>query len=94
MLRDVPLVLFSKSARNSHLEALADTGCAALGLDWTISLGENARTRRLAWRCRATSTGVLLASPAAIRAAVKKALDSSGPRRATFSTSATASRRT
>ena len=41
--RDVPLILFSKGA-NSHLEALADTGCAALGLDWTISLGD-ARAR-------------------------------------------------
>jgi uroporphyrinogen decarboxylase len=77
--RDVPLVLFSKGA-NSHLEALADTGCAALGLDWTISLGE-ARARvgsRVALQGN-VDPGVLLASPAAIRAEVKKALDSFGP---------------
>jgi uroporphyrinogen decarboxylase len=77
--RDVPLILFSKGA-NSHLEALADTGCAALGLDWTISLGE-ARARvgaRVALQGN-VDPGVLLASPAAIRAEVKKALDSFGP---------------
>ena len=77
--RDVPLVLFSKGA-NSHLEALADTGCAALGLDWTISLGD-ARARvgsRVALQGN-VDPGVLLASPGAIRAEVKKALDSFGP---------------
>ncbi|HEY6939932.1 uroporphyrinogen decarboxylase, partial [Dokdonella sp.] len=41
--RDVPLILFSKGA-NGHLEALADTGCDALGVDWTIDLAE-ARAR-------------------------------------------------
>jgi len=77
--RHVPLVLFSKGA-NSHLEALADSGCAALGLDWTISLGE-ARARvgsRVALQGN-VDPGVLLASPDAIRAEVKKALDSFGP---------------
>jgi uroporphyrinogen decarboxylase len=41
--RELPIILFSKGA-NSHLEALADTGCAALGVDWTIPIGE-ARAR-------------------------------------------------
>ena len=75
----VPLILFSKGA-NGHLEALADTGCAALGLDWTIALGD-ARTRvgdRVALQGN-VDPAVLLASPAAIRAEVKKALDSFGP---------------
>ncbi|HEX7342135.1 MAG TPA: uroporphyrinogen decarboxylase [Rhodanobacteraceae bacterium] len=36
--RDLPLILFSKGA-NGHLEAMADTGCAALGVDWTIDIG-------------------------------------------------------
>ena len=36
---ELPLVLFSKGA-NGHLEALAGTGCDALGLDWTIALSE------------------------------------------------------
>ncbi len=36
--RDVPVILFSKGA-GTHLEALADTGCAAVGVDWTIDIG-------------------------------------------------------
>ena len=77
--RDVPLILFSKGA-NSHLEALADTGCAALGLDWKIALGD-ARARvgdRVALQGN-LDPAVLLASPDAIRAEVKKALASFGP---------------
>ncbi|MEO8461355.1 MAG: uroporphyrinogen decarboxylase, partial [Dokdonella sp.] len=34
LTKDIPLTLFSKGA-NGHLEALADTGCDALGIDWT-----------------------------------------------------------
>ena len=77
--KDIPLILFSKGA-NSHLEALADSGCAALGLDWTISLAE-ARARvgsRVALQGN-VDPGVLLASPGAIRAEARKALDSFGP---------------
>jgi len=76
--RDVPLILFSKGA-NGHLEALADTGCAALGLDWTISLGD-ARTRvgsRVALQGN-LDPAVLHARPETIRAEVKNALDSFG----------------
>jgi uroporphyrinogen decarboxylase len=40
--RDLPIILFSKGA-NAHLEGLADTGCAALGVDWTISIGDARR---------------------------------------------------
>jgi uroporphyrinogen decarboxylase len=75
----VPLVLFSKGA-NSHLEALADTGCAALGLDWTIALGE-ARARvgeRVALQGN-LDPAVLHASPDAIRTQVGNALRSFGP---------------
>jgi len=39
----IPVVLFCKGC-NSHLEALADTGCDGLGVDWTMTLGE-ARAR-------------------------------------------------
>ena len=72
--KDIPLILFSKGA-NSHLEALADTGCDALGLDWTIGLGE-ARTRvgsRVALQGN-LDPAVLHASPEAIRAEVGRAL--------------------
>jgi uroporphyrinogen decarboxylase len=74
----LPLILFSKGA-NGHLEALADTGCAGLGLDWTISLAE-ARARvgaRVALQGN-VDPAVLLAQPGTIRAEVKRALDSFG----------------
>ena len=41
--KKIPVVLFCKGC-NSHLEALADTGCDGLGVDWTMTLGE-ARAR-------------------------------------------------
>jgi uroporphyrinogen decarboxylase len=73
--RDVPLILFSKGA-NGHLEALADTGCDALGVDWTIDLGE-ARARvgqRVALQGN-LDPAVLAASPDTIRAQARKVLD-------------------
>ena len=76
--KSIPLILFSKGA-NGHLEALADTGCAALGLDWTIALGD-ARARvgaRVALQGN-LDPAVLHASPDAIRAEVGKALASFG----------------
>ena len=39
----IPVVLFCKGC-NSHLEAIADTGCDGVGVDWTITLNE-ARSR-------------------------------------------------
>lgn len=39
----IPVILFCKGC-NGHLEALADTGCDALGVDWTLPL-EQARAR-------------------------------------------------
>ena len=38
----IPVILFSKGC-NTQLEALADTGADALGLDWTITLDEARR---------------------------------------------------
>jgi len=76
--KDIPLILFSKGA-NGHLEALADTGCAALGLDWTIGLSE-ARARvgnRVALQGN-LDPAVLHASPDAIRREVQQALASFG----------------
>lgn len=76
--REVPVILFSKGA-NSHLEALADTGCAALGLDWTISLDE--ARRRVGSRVALQGNvdpAVLHADPQTIRDEVDKALGSFG----------------
>ena len=41
----LPLILFAKGVHGAgQLEALADTGCAALGVDWTLPIAE-ARAR-------------------------------------------------
>jgi uroporphyrinogen decarboxylase len=36
---EVPVILFTKGG-GGHLETLADSGCDALGVDWTVGLGE------------------------------------------------------
>ncbi|MEO7324445.1 MAG: uroporphyrinogen decarboxylase [Dokdonella sp.] len=74
----VPLTLFSKGA-NGHLETLADSGCDALGVDWTIDIGD-ARTRvghRVALQGN-LDPSILAASPDAIRSEARKVLDSFG----------------
>ena len=76
--RDLPVILFSKGVH--QLEAMADTGCAALGLDWTIPIGE-ARVRvgdRVALQGNLDPV-VLAAKPDAIRKEVRAVLDGFGP---------------
>lgn len=78
--RNAPLILFSKGA-NASLEALADTGCAALGLDWTISM--DAARQRVGERVALQGNldpATLLAPPDVIRREVKRVLDEFGPR--------------
>jgi uroporphyrinogen decarboxylase len=77
--REVPLILFSKGA-NAHLETLAMSGCAALGVDWTISIGE--ARRRVGDRVALQGNldpATLLASPEVIRREVRRVLDDFGP---------------
>ncbi|HEX7769201.1 MAG TPA: uroporphyrinogen decarboxylase [Dokdonella sp.] len=77
--REVPLIVFSKGA-NGHLESLADTGCAALGVDWTIDIGE--ARRRVGERVALQGNldpAVLAASPDAIRTQVRAVIDAFGP---------------
>ncbi|HEX5354290.1 MAG TPA: uroporphyrinogen decarboxylase [Rhodanobacteraceae bacterium] len=77
-VRDVPLILFSKGA-NASLESLADTGCAALGVDWTITL--DAARRRVGDRVALQGNldpATLLASPDAIRREVRRVKDDFG----------------
>ncbi|HEX5121963.1 MAG TPA: uroporphyrinogen decarboxylase [Rhodanobacteraceae bacterium] len=76
--RDLPIILFSKGA-NAHLEALADTGCAGLGVDWTISIGD-ARKRvgnRVALQGNLDPVA-LAASPDAIKREVRAVVDDFG----------------
>ena len=74
----IPVVLFCKGC-NGHLEALADTGCDGLGVDWTISLAE-ARARvghRVALQGN-LDPAIMLTNPAIIETQVQKTLASFG----------------
>jgi uroporphyrinogen decarboxylase len=76
--RQVPVIVFSKGC-NTHLEALADTGCSALGLDWTISLQE--ARRRVGDRVALQGNldpAVLLCKPDVIRQQASNTLSSFG----------------
>src|SRR3546814_8408783 len=62
----VPVILFTKNG-GQHLEVMAETGCAALGLDWTTDLA-SARARvgdRVALQGN-LDPAILFASPAKI----------------------------
>jgi uroporphyrinogen decarboxylase len=77
--RKVPVILFTKGG-GQWLEAIADTGCDALGVDWTTDLS-NARARvgqRVALQGN-MDPSVLYASPERIRAEVGSVLASYGP---------------
>ncbi|SFF25704.1 uroporphyrinogen decarboxylase [Fontimonas thermophila] len=74
----VPVILFTKNG-GAHLEVMAETGCDALGLDWTTDLAA-ARARvgdRVALQGN-LDPAWLLAPPARIEAAVARVLASYG----------------
>ena len=45
----MPVILFTKGGGN-WLEAMAETGCDALGLDWTVDIGEARRRDPVGYR--------------------------------------------
>ncbi|MFN3712451.1 MAG: uroporphyrinogen decarboxylase [Alcanivoracaceae bacterium] len=72
--RPVPVILFTKNG-GLWLESMANTGCDALGLDWTINIGD--ARRRVGDRVALQGNmdpAVLYSSPATIRAEVKRIL--------------------
>jgi uroporphyrinogen decarboxylase len=76
--RELPVILFSKGA-SAHFATMAETGCAALGVDWTIDL----KDARVAVDDKVALQGnldpaVLRAHPEVIRREVRKVLDSYG----------------
>ncbi|WP_456448352.1 uroporphyrinogen decarboxylase [Thiolapillus sp.] len=76
--RKVPVVLFTKGG-GQWLEAMADTGCDALGLDWTTDIGD-ARQRvggRVALQGN-MDPSTLYASAEVIRKSVANILESYG----------------
>ena len=76
--RDVPVILFTKGGGH-WLEAIADTGCHGLGLDWTVDIG-SAKARvgdRVALQGN-MDPAVLRADPATIEREVQSILSSFG----------------
>ena len=76
--RDLPVILFSKGA-GGQLEALADTGCAGLGVDWTLDIGE--ARRRVGDRVALQGNldpAVLRASPEVVAREARAVLDAFG----------------
>ncbi|WP_333681119.1 uroporphyrinogen decarboxylase [Dyella sp.] len=76
--RDMPLILFSKGA-HAHLADMARTGCAALGVDWTVDLADarKAVDGKVALQGNLDPV-VLRANPEVIRREVRRVLDSYG----------------
>ncbi len=76
--RRVPVVLFTKGG-GGWLEEMADTGCDALGVDWTLDLGD--ARRRVGDRVALQGNmdpAVLYSSPERIRREVVTILESYG----------------
>lgn len=76
---DIPIILFTKNG-SPWLEEIADTGCAALGLDWSVGI-DDAR-RRVGERVALQGNmdpAILRTSPKAIEAEVKRILEAFGP---------------
>ncbi|MEI7036085.1 uroporphyrinogen decarboxylase [Fulvimonas yonginensis] len=76
--RELPVILFSKGA-HLHLAEMADSGCQALGVDWTIDL-DQAR-RAVAGKVALQGNldpAVLRSSPEVIRREARAVMDSYG----------------
>jgi len=74
----IPLILFGKGC-GQHLEAMADTGCQALGVDWTLDLSE--ARRRVGDRVALQGNldpAVMLTAPDVIATEARRVLDSFG----------------
>ena len=77
--RRVPSILFTKGG-GQWLEAMADTGCDALGVDWSTNL-QAARARvgtRVALQGN-LDPAVLFAPPERVRSEARRVLDAFGP---------------
>ncbi|MBN8516059.1 uroporphyrinogen decarboxylase [Accumulibacter sp.] len=75
----VPSIVFTKGG-GLWLEAIAEIGCDAVGLDWTIDIGE--ARRRVGDRVSLQGNidpAVLFASPETIACEARKVLDAYGP---------------
>jgi uroporphyrinogen decarboxylase len=76
--RALPVILFSKGAA-PHLAEMADSGCAALGVDWTVDLAD--ARRAVAGKVALQGNldpAVLRSNPEVIRREARAVLDSYG----------------
>ncbi|MGB2680370.1 MAG: uroporphyrinogen decarboxylase [Candidatus Competibacter sp.] len=74
----IPIILFTKGG-GAWLEAIAATGCDAVGVDWTVDLGEARRRIGAQVALQGNLDPVALAaSPARIRSQVHRVLDDFG----------------
>ncbi|MCX7513799.1 uroporphyrinogen decarboxylase [Frateuria sp. STR12] len=76
--RELPVILFSKGA-GAHLAEMADSGCAALGVDWTIGLAD--ARRAVAGKVALQGNldpSVLRSNPEVIRHEARAVMDSYG----------------
>lgn len=72
----VPVILFSKGC-GSHLEAIADSGCDVIGLDWTSHIGQARQRLGPGVALQGNlDPAVLYASPERIRSEVRSTLES------------------
>ncbi|MFZ8975867.1 MAG: uroporphyrinogen decarboxylase [Pseudohongiellaceae bacterium] len=75
----VPVILFTKNG-GQWLEAIADTGCHAVGLDWTTDIqGARARVGDKVALQGNMDPSILYAQPEVIRAEVQRILRDYGP---------------
>ncbi len=76
--RKVPVILFTKGG-GQWIEAIADTGCDAVGIDWTTDIGEARRRVRDRVALQGNmDPSVLYASPERIRKEVEFILEGYG----------------
>ncbi len=76
--RQVPVILFTKGG-GQWVESIASSGCDAIGLDWTVDLGEiRERTRSAVALQGNLDPSILYASPPRITEAVAQVLESFG----------------
>ncbi len=76
--KEIPVILFTKNG-GQHLNAIADTGCHAVGVDWTVNLQEARKQigHRVALQGN-LDPAVLYASRETIHAEVKRVLSEFG----------------
>ena len=75
--RRVPVTLFTKGG-GQWLEAMAATGCDALGLDWTTDIADARRRVGTKWRSGNMDPSMLYAQPARIEEEVSTILSGFG----------------